>query len=348
MRFVKYLCGVASIAMASAAIAQSPAPGPAPASPARVFPPSCGFTPTCVGWSVRTVRPGKVYVVFGGGGTSTVIVGDKGVIVVDPKTDMASGTKLIETVATLTPKPITHIVQTHSDCDHTNGAIAFPPSVKIIADVHNLIEQQQTLRFGTRELGGGSGMPFQERLPNVLIRKEKVDTRINGVRMVFYHFGPAHTSGDLLVYLPDEKIVAAGDVVMYSPGPAGLPAQNRGLWWKFEKNGSIEGWFKNIDGLLGLDADTYIPGHGDEFFTKAKVRQLRADLQSDKDRVDAMAAAGKSLAEIRAAFNDAAYAERAGLPADSPAVHCPRGIAYLPFTTLEYNEWVNKALELKN
>ena len=328
MTFSKKLRIVAVVGLAIAAL-QGQAPSHSPTLPD--------------GWTLHTVRPGKVYFLYNGtNGNSEVIIGDTGVIVIDTKVDAMSGGQLIKIVADLTPKPITHVVETHGDCDHVNGIVAFPKSVKIIAHVNNYFEQASTLQFGTVEPFGGSGLPPADRPPNVLIDQEKVDTHIDGVHIVFYHFAPAHTSGDLITYLPDEKVVDAGDILMNPiPGPNGAPSQNRGLWWKFEKGGSIAGWFKNADGILALDADAYIPGHGETLFTKADVSKLRADLFSDKQKVDAMAEAGKSVADIQLAFHDEIYPERGLLPKNATAAqNCPRGIRRMPFTWMEYHEWL--------
>jgi cyclase len=299
-------------------------------------------------YKLDTIRPGKVYLVYGGT-NAEAIIGKTGVVLVDSKTDAKNAQGIIKAVATLTPLPITHIILTHSDCDHANGIAGFPPSIKVISTKNALIELEQTLRFGTVESQGiGNGMPDPNRLPTMLINQEKTDTHIDGIHMILYYTGPAHTSGDLVTYLPDEKLVIAGDFLMQpEPGPDGLPAQQHGMWWKFEKNGSIAGWFKGIDNILSLKADTYVGGHGEKTWTTADVRALRDGLKTDKDRVDAMADSGKSLAEIQTAFNDQAYPLKASTPWNSPPRECGRGIGYMPFTWLEYHEWLNKHEEFK-
>src|ERR1700742_3664960 len=76
----------------------------------------------------------NVYWVEGGGGNSGVIVGDKGVIVIDAKTSAAGGKELLDDIAKITPKPVTTVIETHSDGDHVNGIAAFPiTGVTVIA-----------------------------------------------------------------------------------------------------------------------------------------------------------------------------------------------------------------------
>ena len=332
MYISKRLQAIAVIALATVALQGQGRQGGAPA----------GFT-------MDPIRPGKVYLV-NGGTNSYAIIGKTGVIAVDSKTNKQNGQDITKAIATVTPLPITHIILTHSDCDHANGVVGFPASAKIIATKRNLIEQEQTLRFGTIETQGiGNGMPDPNRFPTMLVDQEKTDTTIDGVHMILYYWGPAHTSGDLVVYLPDEKVVIAGDYLMKpTPGPNGLPPQQHGLWWKFEKNGSIAGWIKGANNLLALDATTYVGGHGTETWTKAQVKELRDGIVADKNKIDAMADAGKSLDDIQTAFNDNAYPARSALPYNlNPPRECPRGIGYMPMTFQEYHEWLNNHEEFK-
>src|SRR5271167_150629 len=79
----------------------------------------------------------NVYWVNGGGGNSGIIVGDKGVIVIDAKTTADGGKQLLDEIAKVTPKPVTTVILTHSDGDHVNGLAAFPAGLTIIAQEMN-------------------------------------------------------------------------------------------------------------------------------------------------------------------------------------------------------------------
>ena len=91
-----------------------------------------GQAPAAAPFITHQLKP-NVYWVEGGGGNSTVIVGDKGVIVVDVKVSKAGGQELLDDIAKITPKPVTTVILTHSDGDHINGLAAFPAGLKIIA-----------------------------------------------------------------------------------------------------------------------------------------------------------------------------------------------------------------------
>src|SRR5262245_46259382 len=137
-----------------------------------------------------------VYVATGGGGNSTVIIGKTGVLVVDAKQTEPGAKAFLAEIAKVTPKPVTTVFLTHSDGDHVNGLVAYPAGIKIIAHENNKKELQAALTAGTR------GAPPADRLPNQVVTKTKQSMTIDGVKLDLYHFAPAHTSGDLVVYLP--------------------------------------------------------------------------------------------------------------------------------------------------
>ena len=229
----------------------------------------------------------NVYWVEGGGGNSGVIVGDHGVIVIDAKTSAAGGKELLDDIAKITPKPVTAVILTHSDGDHVNGLASFPAGVKVIAHENNKKEQEKALA------AGGRGSPPADHLPSQVITRNHESLKIEGVDLEVYHWAPAHTSGDLVVYLPAEKIVFTGDIVA---------AQMADPFIHLEKNGSSEGWIGTAKGIVALDSDRYVPGHG-PLQTKAMIQKRLADAETKRAKIAELVAQGKSLDEIRAAVD---------------------------------------------
>jgi cyclase len=230
----------------------------------------------------------NIYWIEGGGGNSTVIVGTNGVVVVDAKTTRAGGQELLDDIAKITSKPVTTVILTHSDGDHVNGLAAFPAGVKVIAHENNKKEQETALA------AGGRGAPPADHLPTQVITKSKEPLTIEGEKLELYHWAPAHTSGDLVIYLPAQKIVATGDIIATSnPYPR----------IHDEKNGSTEGWITTAKGIVALDADTFVPGHG-TIQTKADIQKRITDAEARRAQVKEMVAQGKSLDEIKAALGD--------------------------------------------
>jgi cyclase len=253
----------------------------------------------------------NVYWIEGGGGNSTVIIGDKGVIVVDAKTSAAGGKELLEDIAKITPKPVTTVILTHSDGDHVNGLASFPAGIAIIAQENCKKEMQTALS------AGGRGAPPADHLPTQVISKNKENLKIDGVKLELLHWAPAHTSGDLVVYLPTEKIVATGDIIATQLPD---PLIHR------EKNGTSEGWIATAKGIVSLNADTFIPGHGN-VQTKADIEKRLSDAEAKRAKVKELVAEGKSLDEIRAAVGDQPPAQGRG-----------RGPNFPSFTQVVYEE----------
>jgi len=228
----------------------------------------------------------NVYWARGGAGSNDgIIVGTTGVILVDTKTTVDSEKQVIAEIAKITPKPVTTAIITHSDGDHINGLAAFPDGLTVIAQENCKKEM---------EASASSRNPApQNRLPSKTYGKTDKLT-IDGVHIRLYHWAPGHTSGDTVVYLPDEKIVFGGDLLVTNRPDTGI---------HLEKHGSAAGWIENAKGMVGLDADTYLTAHGD-MMSKADV-QKKLDFIRDKyNKIKAMVAQGKSLDDIKASFGE--------------------------------------------
>lgn len=274
--------------------------------------------------TIHTIKAGKIYWVEGGGGNSGVIVGRDGVIVVDAKTTPEAARQMLAEIAKLTPKPVTHVIITHSDGDHVNGLAGFPDGLTIIAHENNKKEQQAVYLFAAVEVGGGRCLPPANRLPNRIVKKPQVSTTIAGEKIVLQHFGPAHTSGDLVVYLPDEKLAFVGDLITST------------VLIHPEKMGSFDGWFTTTRGLLALPVDRYLGGHAPGLDTKDSLKKRMADLQATRDKVDGLVGKGLTLAEVKKTMGD---------PEKDPS-GC-RGIPYPSLGQVEFNEKTSRDQELK-
>ncbi len=286
---------VGLLAFATLATAQGPAPAP---------------------FMTHQLKP-NVYWIEGGGGNSGVIVGDKGVIVVDAKTTPAGGKELLEDIAKITPKPVTTVILTHSDGDHVNGLASFPAGITIIAHENNKKEQEAALAKG------GRGAPPADHLPTQTVAKNKEDLKIDGVKIELRHWAPAHTSGDLVIYLPAEKIVFTGDIIATQlPDPL-IHA---------EKNGTSEGWIATTKGIVGLNADQFVPGHGD-VQTKDAIQQRLTGAEEKRAKIKEMVAQGKSLDEVKAAVD---------APRPAPAAG-GRGPNFPTYSEVVYNEFKKKS-----
>jgi glyoxylase-like metal-dependent hydrolase (beta-lactamase superfamily II) len=243
---------------------------------------------------VHQLKP-NVYWVEGAGGNVGVIVGTSGVIVVDAKTSAPSGAELLADIAKITPKPVTTVFITHSDGDHVNGLASFPNGVTIIAQQNCKTEMQAAPT-------GAPGGALAGHMPTRTVTNNTEDMTIDGVHLRTYHFAPAHTSGDLMVYLPDDKIMFTGDIVA---------TQNPYALIHLEKNGTSDGWLTTMNGIVATDAATFVPGHGD-VQTKADLQKRISDVSARRDQIKALAAQGKSLEDVRASLGEQPPPARGG------------------------------------
>jgi cyclase len=206
------------------------------------------------------------------------------------------------------------VILTHSDGDHINGLPAFPAGVKIIA------QEGARKEMDAAVAKGGPAAPAKDYLPMKLIGTKEI-LKIEGETIELYHWVPAHTSGDLVVYLPKEKIVATGDLFS-TQCPDGIIHT--------EKSGSTEGWLATAKGVDSLDANVFILGHGyihDKAWIDARYKRLEAK----RAKIATMVAQGKSLDEVRTSFGE--------LP---PGPAMPNRVFFPTFTEDAYAELTKK------
>ena len=143
----------------------------------------------------------NLYFVFGRGGNTAVYVAEKGVVLVDTK-NPDNGQGILDQVKTVTDKPITHIVNTHTHGDHNGSNVFFPASVEIVSQENTAANMQKMPAF--QEALNRHGLPdrtYKDKM-TLLSGKDAID---------LYYFGPAHTNGDAFVVFRNARVVHAGD-----------------------------------------------------------------------------------------------------------------------------------------
>jgi cyclase len=154
----------------------------------------------------------NLYVLTGGGGATAVFIASNGVVVVDTK-NPGWGQPILDKIKTLTDKPVTTIINTHTHNDHVGGNVEFPVSVEIVT-------QENTRSNMERTTPNGKGMPTRT-------FKDKMSLMSGSDRVDLYYFGPGHTNGDAWVVFPALRVMHAGD--MFSgKNPPLLDAGNGG------------------------------------------------------------------------------------------------------------------------
>jgi glyoxylase-like metal-dependent hydrolase (beta-lactamase superfamily II) len=235
-------------------------------------------------------------------GNSAFIVNDNDVIVVDDHVSPAAAWVLLEEIKEVTNKPVTTVINTHFHFDHAHGNQIFDPSVQIIG--HEFTRRMLLSNPTGMPLYQGyiNGMPGQiaglrKRIaseadpaakakleaqlqvnennfasqkelkptpPNVTLSTQM--TLYRGAREIQIRFlGRGHTGGDVVVFLPNEKVVITGDFLT-----SGLSNMSDSF---------PEEWVASLDALKKLDFDTVLPGHGDAFTDKTKIDHFQAYLR---------------------------------------------------------------------
>ena len=133
---------------------------------------------------------------------SAVYVIANGVVLVDTK-NPNNGQKILDKVKTVTDKPITHIINTHTHGDHVGSNAFFPAAVEIVTQENTAANMAKMKNFA--EPATKHGLPdrtFKDRM-TLLSGNESID---------LYYFGTAHTGGDAFVVFRNLRVMHAGDV----------------------------------------------------------------------------------------------------------------------------------------
>lgn len=224
----------------------------------------------------------SVYDIRGGAGAnSAFIIGNNGVTIIDAKMTDKTAKDMIEAVKKTTDKPIKRLLLTHCDMDHVNGINGFPEGIDIIAhenSLKNMVKANEQAQIKIR-------------LPNKTF-SDQLKLTDDGVEIRLIFFGPAHTDGNIVIYVPDEKIAIIGDLFFKGMDP---------LIHK-QKNGTSEGFVTVLQKIIDLNADKYLSGHA-EPVEKAEIEALRNTIIEKRERVGEMIKNGKSLDEVKQVFN---------------------------------------------
>lgn len=225
----------------------------------------------------------NIYLVKGGLANTGFIVGEKGVAAIDAQMTAASAQQMIEEIKKITPKPLTTLILTHSDADHVNGTAGFPRGIEVVAGAGAKKEMEEAFK-------APDAQALQPYLPTKTF-SDKMDLDLGTERIRLIHFGPAHTSGDIVVFIPARKLAFVGDLFFAGRDP--LIHRSKG--------GTSEGVIRTLQALLDLEAERYVPGHG-AVATKPDIERSLKDLQEKKAKVSAMVREGKSLDDVKQAF----------------------------------------------
>ena len=219
------------------------------------------------------------------------VVTQTGVVVIDALGSPALASRLVEEIRKVTPLPITHVIVTHYHADHVYGLQTFKAlGARIVA--HQAAREylnSETARLRL-EVSRKDLAPWVNADTHLVPADEWIDgpkdLTIGGVMFRLQPVGPSHTPEDLVIYLPQEKVLFAGDLVFRSRIPYVGQADSRH-------------WISALEQLLEFDAQTIVPGHGP--FSE----EARKDMQLTRDYLIYLRAAMQRAAKNMDPFEEA-------------------------------------------
>jgi cyclase len=157
----------------------------------------------------------NLFVLKGGGGNTGVFITSNGVVVVDAK-NPGWGQPILDKIKTLTNKPVTTLINTHTHGDHVSGNVEFPATVDIITHENTKTNMAKMIPNSTADdqkapavtifqAANGRGLPKRT-------FKDKMTVGRGNDRVELYYFGRGHTDGDAWVLFPSLRVLHAGDI----------------------------------------------------------------------------------------------------------------------------------------
>ena len=224
--------------------------------------------------------------------TSGIIVGEKGVLVIETMVNAKLANQVLDQVSRLTDKPIRYVVNTVHHGDHHYGNFLFPSSATIIMrpETKRHIDQEfeEDRQFMIDYLGKHVGLEdVKPRSGDIMVDQDTtIDLGGRTVELKVLGFG--QTKGDLFVWLPKEKIFFSSNAIQ---------AEKPAFPWLTEGNHDLAlQTFKKIKAFLPADT-VIVPGHGRPTTIAASLDHYIAYLETLDREVRAAVAKGLSLEE---------------------------------------------------
>jgi cyclase len=261
---------------------------------------------------------GDLYMISGEGGNVAVYVTNEGVILVD---DMfyRNAEDIRAKVASVTDQPIKYVLNTHQHDDHAGGNAKLLAIADVIAQKNvraNLEHIKQPYYEDT------PGTPIG--LPNITFADE-LTVHLGGKEVRAKYFGRGHTNGDAVIYFPELKVVHTGDLFLGRTPAAAEAAASKppgaNIYVDYAQGGSFLDWTQTLDGVLTLDFDTVIPGHG-PVSARVDVVKFRGDVDAMRTRIADLVQGGATKQQVLTVFEMDYGWRSTGCPPSPPTGGC--------------------------
>jgi cyclase len=246
---------VPALALRHPAAAQAPSAGQAASSGSlrQIIPGHYAYS---------TTNAGRVF-------SSGVIVTNEGAVVVDALDSEAIARAERESISATVKQPVRYLVSSSFHDPYSKGNLAYADVLKIGHENYRagLLDQMKR--------GNASAEEQRSRLPTVTFR-DRLTFYVGGKEVQVLHFGRAHTTGDSIVFVPQDRIAYLSELFFSEEFPN--MAQGYGV-----------SWLRVLDAVEALEADIFVPGHGtipdDPRGTRAGLRRMRQLLVDARDAI---------------------------------------------------------------
>ncbi len=227
------------------------------------------------------------------------VLTEEGWVVIDALSTPELSKEFVENLMRVRKAPIKYAIITHYHPDHWYGAKTYKElGAKIIAhkrlmDLYQSGEAQLALENAKQRFGD----LFKKvaLVPPDIVVEDRYTLKVGGKTFEIIYMGPAHTDNDLVVYMPSEKVLFTGDLVLYNRIP-----------FMGDRGASSKGLLEALHKIKKMDAKVILGGHNEPMdmsavdFTLGYVQFLRENIRKAKEQ-------GKSIDEIREALKDNPY-----------------------------------------
>lgn len=230
-----------------------------------------------------------------------VIVGDRGVLIVDAQATPEHAERVLEKVRTVTDKPVKQVVLTHFHADSSLGAEAFDAGDVVASDLTRRMmdtrgaEEILVARERVPDLFEGLPATTTISLPSLTIASS-MSIDLGGIDIRLMHLGRGHTTGDLVVWVPGSAVMFTGDLVQTSAIP-------------YCGDAHLSDWTRALDRITAFRPTTLMPGRGKSAFgatAVAKAIETTRDFVTTlRDAAAACVEQNLGLKDTFAAVNDA-------------------------------------------
>ena len=249
-----------------------------------------------------------LYMVAGEGGNVAMYVTDEGVVLVD---DMfhRNHADILAQIKSVTDRPLKYVFNTHQHDDHAGGNARMLPIAEVIAH-QNVYANLKDLKRPYYE--DTPGTPIG--LPRMTFA-DRLDLHVGNRTVQAHYFGRAHTSGDAVIHFPQVRTIHTGDLFL-AFRTKGMP-----IYVDYVQGGSFKEWSTVLDGMLALDFDTVIPGHG-SVSTRADVVTFKANLEAMRARLTTLIQGNAPRGQIVKILEDDYGWRSTGCPPAPPTAGC--------------------------